>query len=198
MFQCSVHRNGNLSEVEKFVHLKSCLRGDAAKAIHGMLQTSSNYSLAIAVLQERYGNEAILKKAYLDRLTQLPPVVASAKSLRHFIDHISINVRLLENVKVDLEHYDVMMASLMLNKIPHTLRLEVLQVAGDCLDFKSLMRGLEMATSLRENCDNMTQHVSCSADTQGRAVANKHADDKSDSYCRTSTVASLSIPPTGV
>ncbi|VDI73293.1 Hypothetical predicted protein [Mytilus galloprovincialis] len=56
-FQSSVHSNTKLTDIEKFNYLWSKLQGEAKRAVSGLTLSSDNYSLAINILQERFGNK---------------------------------------------------------------------------------------------------------------------------------------------
>ena len=52
MFQSSVHKNAELTDIDQFNYLHSLLEGSAANAISGLSLTTANYSEAITILQK--------------------------------------------------------------------------------------------------------------------------------------------------
>ena len=55
-FEYTVHINSNLSNTEKFNYLKSKLAGEAARAVSGLVLSNKTYAVAIASLNEKFGN----------------------------------------------------------------------------------------------------------------------------------------------
>ena len=56
-FEVCIDNNKKLSPVKKFTYLKSKLLGDALKAVKGLSLCSVNYSVALQILRERFGEE---------------------------------------------------------------------------------------------------------------------------------------------
>ena len=56
-FSVAVDCNTTYTNIEKFVHLKSLLIGDALLAIKGFPLTAANYKEAVGVLRNRYGKK---------------------------------------------------------------------------------------------------------------------------------------------
>ena len=55
-FECTVHKNTKLTDIEKFSYLQSKIVGEARGAIVGLALSNENYKVAINLLKERYGN----------------------------------------------------------------------------------------------------------------------------------------------
>ena len=66
-FEASVHLNRTISDVSKMNYLKSLLRGEALRAISGLALTKSNYSVAIELLKNRFGQEQVQVNAHRER-----------------------------------------------------------------------------------------------------------------------------------
>ena len=58
LFQVTVDKNDQLSEMEKFCYLKSKLTGVAKQAISGIFISTENYEIAKQVLEDRF-NECV-------------------------------------------------------------------------------------------------------------------------------------------
>lgn len=67
-FGSLVHRNETLSNIDKFLYLKSCLRGTAAQAIDAFDITENNYASAIETLRNRFHNRRLIFNAHIDSL----------------------------------------------------------------------------------------------------------------------------------
>ena len=56
-YESAIHRNPDLSDIDKFNYLQSLVEHSAAEAIAGLTLSSSNYGEAITVLKKRFGNK---------------------------------------------------------------------------------------------------------------------------------------------
>lgn len=56
-FECAVHNNKKLPNIEKFNYLKGKLTGEALSAISGFSLSNDNYDIAVSLLKERFGKE---------------------------------------------------------------------------------------------------------------------------------------------
>ena len=55
-FEASVHKNTNISDIEKLNYLLSKLSGEAKQSVSGILLSNENYSVVTDLLKERYGD----------------------------------------------------------------------------------------------------------------------------------------------
>ena len=60
VFKSSVHKNSTLTDIEKFIYLRSLLESTAADSISGLTLSAVNYKEAVAVLQRRFGNKRFI------------------------------------------------------------------------------------------------------------------------------------------
>ena len=70
-FESSVHLNRNLSDIQKFNYLQAQLEGEAARTINGFSLTNSNYSKAIDLLRERFGQQHKIVQADMHTMLNL-------------------------------------------------------------------------------------------------------------------------------
>ena len=56
-FEAGVESKEEMSKVEKFVYLRSLLRGKAEQLVNGLSLTGENYATALKLLDERYGDK---------------------------------------------------------------------------------------------------------------------------------------------
>ena len=64
-YECLIHENDELSDIQKFHYLRAAVKGEAAQVIESITISSNNYTLAWKMLTERYSNEYLLKKRHL-------------------------------------------------------------------------------------------------------------------------------------
>jgi len=74
MYDVAVHKNANIPVVQKFVHLKSLLTGEAARCVASIATTESNYAVVIDRLQGRYGKTEAQKHVLMTKLMALKNV----------------------------------------------------------------------------------------------------------------------------
>ena len=84
-FRAAVHENDTLRDITKFNYLKSHLKGQALSAISGISLSEENYSEAIEILEEPFGNKQILISSNIDQLLSFSHVecLTDIKKIRH-------------------------------------------------------------------------------------------------------------------
>ena len=70
-FEVAVHSNSKISSIEKINYLLSYLTGEALKTVQGLKLSEPNYSAAIEMLQERYGDKQVLISTHMNKLLNL-------------------------------------------------------------------------------------------------------------------------------
>ena len=70
-FEVAVHSNSKISSIEKMNYLLSYLTGEALKTVQGLKLSEPNYSAAIEMLQERYGDKQVLISTHMNKLLNL-------------------------------------------------------------------------------------------------------------------------------
>ena len=73
-FEAGVESKEEMSKVEKFVYLRSLLRGKAEQLVNGLSLTGENYVTALKLLDERYGDKQGLINEHTSKLIKLPKV----------------------------------------------------------------------------------------------------------------------------
>ena len=106
-FRCAVHEVTNLSAVQKFIYLKSSLRGGALECITGYDVTESNYPLAVESLKARFGKKRVVIGALVKSLLALEQRGNSTKHLREFTDTLQSRIRTLEGQGLDVNNQSV-------------------------------------------------------------------------------------------
>ena len=100
-FESAVHKNTELTTVDKLNYLFSLLEGQALRAIKGLAITESNYQAAIDILHERFGKSQQIISGHMDELLKIPPCIGDkASQLRFVYDKLSVNVQGLETLGV--------------------------------------------------------------------------------------------------
>ena len=79
-----MHRNENLSGIEKFSYLRSKLSGEAARAVSGLALSNEKY-IAIDILKERFGNNQEAIDLHYNEIINMQSANNSTYNLRLFL-----------------------------------------------------------------------------------------------------------------
>ena len=90
-FKAAIHKNNDISKIDKLNYLNSLLEGPAALNLQGLsitLQglslTEANYDSAVELLKSRYCNPQQIITSHMDQLLKLPTCTGEeASSLQH-------------------------------------------------------------------------------------------------------------------
>ncbi|GFU10409.1 retrovirus-related Pol polyprotein from transposon 297 [Trichonephila clavipes] len=87
-FTNAIDANESLSNVDKFIYLKSFLSGEASKIVSGFALTENNYKSCLNLLKDKYGRQDHLISCYMNKLLEVEPVKSSfnLKGLRKLHD----------------------------------------------------------------------------------------------------------------
>lgn len=155
-FESVIDSNEDLSEIDKFSYLRASLRGSAASAIKGFSQTGENYSGAVKLLKERYGDSQKIISTHMDLLINLP-VISNGKDLRairQLSDDVEAHMRALESLGCKPEQYGELFLPLLMSKIPKEFRLEICsKVSEQSWNFNSVLKQLNEEIANRERCE---------------------------------------------
>eukprot|EP00731_Ephydatia_muelleri_P007453 Em0003g1701a len=141
------------SPLDEFNYLRTLLEGPAAAAVAGLSLTSSNYTEAVAVLKKRFGNKQLIISAHMDMLMNLEGVSSgqNLKAIRELHNDVESHVRSLQSLGVPSSSFGAMLASVIMNKLPHDLRLAVSKEITDGeWDLKKVMAVVEKEIDARE------------------------------------------------
>ena len=132
-FDATITSNEHISDVEKFTYLRGFLEGEAERCIEGITLIGENFSQAMGLLRQRYGNPQLIISAHMEKLFELERISgsrASIKDLRNLYDRIESHLRSLLALGINSEQYGPMLIPLIVNKIPNDIRLEISRKLG--------------------------------------------------------------------
>ena len=127
IYDTAVHQQPNLSDVQKFSYLLSCLKGEAKSSIAGLRLSSTNYHLAVEILFRRFGNDEVVSKEHLKSLQNLKSPIFSVPSLNAYRDEIFCHVRSLQALNVAPEMYEVVVLPSLISKLPDQVKLGLMR-----------------------------------------------------------------------
>lgn len=109
-FSALIHSNNNLTNVQKFYYLQSCLKGEAAQAISSIAVTDLNYEIAFKLIKDRFENKRLIIQSHLKSLFDMPVVTKNNHNeLRKCIDTIQKNVRALKALQEPVDYWDTIL-----------------------------------------------------------------------------------------
>ena len=117
LFKTSVHDRTDLPAAAKFQYLNGQLEGAAAKLITGFSHTLEDYTEAVDLLQETYGQENVLIQARLNAILDLPSPEPNSTSLSKFRSSFEGHIRVLKASGSDIEQSGYVFAHILLRKL---------------------------------------------------------------------------------
>ena len=85
-FAALVHDDQNIPDVMKFTHLNQNLGGEAKSCLQGLAVTADNYSVAVRLLQDRFGRKERVIFCHLESLLALPVPANTPDKLWQLLD----------------------------------------------------------------------------------------------------------------
>ncbi|XP_053388631.1 uncharacterized protein LOC128551742 [Mercenaria mercenaria] len=130
-FDSTVHSNPNLTDVQRFSYLKNQLEGEAERTIEGFALTNDNYSRAVSLLKERFGQVHKITHATMQALLSLPAPGNALPSLRNFHDKLEAYIRSLESLGECQESYGNLLVPIVIDKLPSEIRRNMTRNHGN-------------------------------------------------------------------
>ena len=160
-YQSAIHDNDSLSNVDKFIYLRSLLDHAAYDAISGLTLSTANYQQAVEILTKRFSNKQVIVSKLMDTLMSMDPISSDQhlKDLRKLYDHTESHVRSLRSLGIEAASYGALLSPVLLSKLPPDLRLIVSRKVSDTdLDMDALLTTFEEELTARERANpQMTQ-----------------------------------------
>ena len=114
LFETLIIDNATLSNVQRFLYLKSLLKDEPLQIISSLLVTNDNFDVAISLLRKRYENQLILISSLFNALIDSKPVVKpNAQNLREFVMTLRTNLDQIYN----LNYSDAVLLNLLIMHI---------------------------------------------------------------------------------
>lgn len=124
-FLNAMEKQKSMSNVDKLEYLKSCLTGDAEKAIQRFQITEANYTAAWNQLNKMYDNKRILQDTEIETIIDRKEMrQETARELREFLDVMRGSLEALRNLNVDTTSWDPILVILVKRKLAFKTREE--------------------------------------------------------------------------
>ncbi|XP_055594942.1 uncharacterized protein LOC129745689 isoform X1 [Uranotaenia lowii] len=117
-FLVLVHKNAELSDIQKFHHLRSALKDEAAQVIEAIGFSAENYETAWQTLLNRYSNEYLLKKRHLQDLLEIPRMkTETAACLQSTVNEFRSHIKALEQLGEPIAQWGSMLEHMLCTKL---------------------------------------------------------------------------------
>ena len=87
-YESAIHKNDDLTDIDKFNYLRLLLECTAHEAIAGLTLSSANYQEAINILQRRFGNKQLIISKHMEILLNTEAIISelNVRGLRRLYD----------------------------------------------------------------------------------------------------------------
>lgn len=121
-FVALVDSRSNVSNIEKFYYLLSCLELEASEVVKGITVSNETYPLAWKALVERFDKPRKLASFILDTILSAPMIQQeSASSLNKFLNVFDENIGILESLEIP-DFGDFLLFSIAFRSLPVSSR----------------------------------------------------------------------------
>ena len=122
LFKCLVH-DQPLTDTQRMTHLQRALDGNAKKAVGGMLSHGHLYKTALVELEEQFGNEEVVVRAYLKTVYDHPKIAEdNFTQLRSFYNTLHVAVSTLKSLDYDSDLAATDNLRRAVDRLPETLK----------------------------------------------------------------------------
>ncbi|XP_075155285.1 uncharacterized protein LOC142228679 [Haematobia irritans] len=183
MFTTVIANDMDLTNIEKFQHLRSLLTGSALDTISSLEPNDANYDKAIELLKNRFDNKLLLFQMHIKEVFGLKNVEkGSASSLRQLSDKLNAHIRALETICTKEQLADGFLVNLVVSKLDHQTQAKW----EEGLQNDRLPTWPFMASFLERRCRMMENLESSMKPT----TSNQQSSKKSNSQGRNVLIAS--------
>lgn len=191
LFDTTVHRNTNISNVAKFQYLLSVLSGEPYNLIKSFSLTPANYLIAYNLLRERYHNTRRLTTLHLNHLLDLPSIpYNNPKQLRSFITTFYEHTESLKALDCEVTENNPLLAAHLLRKLDSKTIQKLEQYRANQSEpneVHSLPKVTEIIKFLNLECSHIEDaslHSNLSSDVRKSANFASSSKSKSDTQKR--------------
>ncbi|XP_050505169.1 uncharacterized protein LOC126883569 [Diabrotica virgifera virgifera] len=118
LFETLILNNSSLNNIQRFIYLKSFLKGEPLNLISSLEVIDANLAIAIKTLKERYDDKSRVISTLIKKLLKSPSLVkCTPQVLRDFLVQTKQTLQALGNLEVPIEHWDSLLIEIFLEKI---------------------------------------------------------------------------------
>ncbi|XP_072375254.1 uncharacterized protein [Diabrotica undecimpunctata] len=197
LFDTLIIKNQSLSDIQRFLYLKSYLQGDSLKLVDSLKVTNENFSIALDILKNRYQNKVTIINSYLTEILDIPTLRnSSPQILRNFLTTVTKNMQLLKNLQFSSsELIDIILVFLLQSKLDFSTRrlFETERNHTDITNLDAFLKFLEKRCIVLESLENTNPRQTKTVKVSHHAYSNNTSEDSnknnisnnlvSDFYC---------------
>ncbi len=128
----------------KMRHLLFLLTSNVKETIEGIIISDDNYSVAVKLLEEEYGDEKKINKALYKKIRDLPMLKSGRRlDVKYFIQNVEKWLRQLEAAGEELEHLNIV--EQIRSKIPTFVHMKLAEQSSDDDDLEWTLAKLRKA-----------------------------------------------------
>ncbi|XP_050509064.1 uncharacterized protein LOC126886242 [Diabrotica virgifera virgifera] len=176
-FEAIIIQNKNISDIQKYHYLKSCVSGSAEKVIQSLTVSSSNFIVAWNLLLDRFENKELLIHNHIKSMFNIKQIKEnSSSSLRYLVDTITSNLRSLQSLKEPVDKWDSLLTYIVLEKLDADIAHDWEKNKTKNSSFQDFMTFLSNKANVLEKIEQSTNHVRHSSD---KSQCSSHSSNKS-------------------
>lgn len=123
MFDSLIHKDKELTKLQKMHYLKSCLEGTAERVISQFDIAEDSYDDAYTAITDRFHNEVILIDTHIMSILSQPNLTSeSSDGIKELMDVTTENLLALKTLKVDTSTWDPILLLLLVQKLDQATR----------------------------------------------------------------------------
>lgn len=120
LFDALINKDSNMSNIQKFMYLKTYLKGEPLKLIEALELTNSNYEIALDILKHRYENKLSIINNHINFILDYPNLTkCTAPSLRDLITNCQRNLQALKVLKCRVDEWDLLLVNILVRKLDY-------------------------------------------------------------------------------
>ena len=169
-FSSAVDSRKDLTPSQKFTYLRGQLQGDSLTLIERLPVDDANYPIAVSLLKETYDNKIIGIINQIDNLQSIKLNsynLASVRKFRAEFESIVASLEILGCKIADNNSAETIVIALILNKLPHTMKDNIMRTAG-----KSIMSLAKFRDALKIELDLLCSNNSVKSKTNSNKSVN--------------------------
>lgn len=158
IFKASIHNNRQLSPVQKFHYLMSCVGGPAHQLIKNLSLTPENYDVAWNLLETRYANKRLIAVKHAKEIIYIPSIQReSAHHLVNFINILSSNISAIKTLNIDMHYAELILVQLLIQRLDQTTAkaYEMTLIDNVCPSMDNFINFLEKRRQVLENTNSI-------------------------------------------
>ena len=178
-FSSAVDSRKDLTPSQKFTYLRGQLQGDSLTLIERLPVDDANYPIAVSLLKETYDNKIIGIINQIDNLQSIKLNsynLASVRKFRAEFESIVASLEILGCKIADNNSAETIVIALILNKLPHTMKDNIMRTAG-----KSIMSLAKFRDALKIELDLLCSNNSVSSNSvKSKTNSNKSVNNSNN------------------